>query len=102
MVLLPTERAETSRPTIPVEKASPLLRQHRAALARCLTLRSPKGRTATPWLEQAREWKIAVEQAENVARLAGKLPAGVTRTRPSFATNSNCDSSHPKVDACVS
>jgi predicted metal-dependent peptidase len=28
--------------------------------------------------EQAREWKIAVEQAENVAKLAGKLPAGVT------------------------
>ena len=30
--------------------------------------------------EQAREWKIAVEQAENVAKLAGKLPAGVTRS----------------------
>ena len=30
--------------------------------------------------EQAREWKIAVGQAENVARLAGKLPAGVTRS----------------------
>ena len=30
--------------------------------------------------EQAREWKIAVEQAENVAKLAGKLPAGVTHS----------------------
>lgn len=30
--------------------------------------------------EQAREWKIAVEQAENVAKLAGKLPVGVTRS----------------------
>jgi predicted metal-dependent peptidase len=29
--------------------------------------------------EQARDWQIAVEQAENVAKLAGKLPAGVTR-----------------------
>ena len=29
---------------------------------------------------QAREWQIAVEQAENVAKLAGKLPAGVTRS----------------------
>jgi len=29
--------------------------------------------------EQAREWQIAVEQAESVAKLAGKLPAGVTR-----------------------
>src|ERR1700745_869730 len=26
--------------------------------------------------EQARNWQIAVEQAENVAKLAGKLPAG--------------------------
>jgi predicted metal-dependent peptidase len=30
--------------------------------------------------DQAREWQIAVEQAENVAKLAGKLPAGVTRS----------------------
>jgi predicted metal-dependent peptidase len=38
-----------------------------------------KDRDATV-AEQAREWKIAVEQAENVAKLAGKLPAGVTRS----------------------
>ena len=31
-------------------------------------------------VEQAREWQIAVEQAENVAKLAGKLPAGITRS----------------------
>ena len=29
--------------------------------------------------DQARAWEIAVEQAENVAKLAGKLPAGVSR-----------------------
>jgi predicted metal-dependent peptidase len=29
--------------------------------------------------EQTRAWQIAVEQAESVARLAGKLPAGATR-----------------------
>ena len=29
--------------------------------------------------EQAREWQIAVEQAENVAKLAGKLPGGAVR-----------------------
>jgi predicted metal-dependent peptidase len=29
---------------------------------------------------QARDWQIAVEQAENVAKLAGKLPAGVMRS----------------------
>ncbi|HTF64931.1 MAG TPA: VWA-like domain-containing protein [Edaphobacter sp.] len=30
--------------------------------------------------EQARDWQIAVEQAENVAKLAGKLASGVTRS----------------------
>ena len=30
--------------------------------------------------EQARDWQGAVEQAESVAKLAGKLPAGVTRS----------------------
>jgi len=30
--------------------------------------------------EQARNWQVAVEQAENVAKLAGKLPAGAQRT----------------------
>jgi predicted metal-dependent peptidase len=30
--------------------------------------------------EQARDWKIAVEQAENVATLAGKMPMGAMRS----------------------
>jgi predicted metal-dependent peptidase len=30
--------------------------------------------------EQAREWQMAVQQAENVARLAGKMPAGAIRS----------------------
>ena len=38
----------------------------------------PEGDNSDTVAEQAREWKIAVEQAENVAKLAGKLPAGVT------------------------
>jgi len=40
----------------------------------------PEGDDGETVAEQAREWKIAVEQAENVARLAGKLPTGVTRS----------------------
>jgi len=39
----------------------------------------PEGDDSDTVAKQAREWKIAVEQAENVAKLAGKLPAGVTR-----------------------
>jgi len=31
--------------------------------------------------EQAREWRIAVEQAETVAKVAGKLPGGVVRAK---------------------
>jgi predicted metal-dependent peptidase len=31
--------------------------------------------------EQARDWQIAVEQAETVAKLAGKLPAGALRAK---------------------
>ena len=30
--------------------------------------------------DQARDWQIAVEQAETISRLAGKLPAGVARS----------------------
>jgi len=40
----------------------------------------PDRHEGTTVAEQAREWKIAVEQAESVARLAGKLPAGVPRS----------------------
>jgi predicted metal-dependent peptidase len=40
----------------------------------------PEGDDGDTVAEQAREWKIAVEQAENVARLAGKMPAGATRS----------------------
>jgi len=40
----------------------------------------PEGGDGDTVAEQAREWKIAVEQAENIAKLAGKLPAGVTRS----------------------
>jgi hypothetical protein len=40
----------------------------------------PENGEADTVAEQARDWQIAVEQAENVAKLAGKLPAGVTRS----------------------
>jgi predicted metal-dependent peptidase len=40
----------------------------------------PKEDNCETVAEQLREWKIAVELAESVAKLAGKLPAGVTRS----------------------
>jgi predicted metal-dependent peptidase len=42
--------------------------------------RSPKTAEGPTVAEQAREWQIAVEQADSVARLAGKMPAGAVRT----------------------
>ena len=47
MVLLPAEMAENN-PTRRVRTASLLRQQHQVALARCLTLLSPKETTATP------------------------------------------------------
>jgi predicted metal-dependent peptidase len=41
---------------------------------------APVGEEGPSVSEQAREWQIAVEQAESVAKLAGKLPAGAART----------------------
>jgi hypothetical protein len=41
---------------------------------------APVGEEGPPIAEQAGEWQIAVEHAESVAKLAGKLPGGVVRT----------------------
>jgi predicted metal-dependent peptidase len=41
---------------------------------------APVGEDGPSISEQAREWQIAVEQAESVAKLAGKLPGGAVRT----------------------
>ena len=38
--------------------------------------------------EQKREWQMAVQQAENVARLAGKMPAGAARSLEAAKTAS--------------
>jgi predicted metal-dependent peptidase len=41
----------------------------------------PEAESGTSVSEQAREWQIAVEQAETVAKVAGKLPGGVVRAK---------------------
>ncbi len=40
---------------------------------------APEEGDSTSIAEQAREWQIAVEQAETVAKVAGKLPGGAVR-----------------------
>ncbi|HTY83897.1 MAG TPA: VWA-like domain-containing protein [Silvibacterium sp.] len=39
----------------------------------------PEGESGPSVAEQAREWQIAVEQAESVAKVVGKFPLGATR-----------------------
>jgi len=40
----------------------------------------PDGADGKDSTEQARNWQIAVEQAETISKLAGKLPAGIVRS----------------------
>jgi predicted metal-dependent peptidase len=58
----------------------PSVPQTPGGIGQVLDAPEPENGEADPVAEQARDWQIAVEQAENVAKLAGKLPAGVTRS----------------------
>jgi predicted metal-dependent peptidase len=40
----------------------------------------PKEANGKNYEEQARDWQVAVEQAQTISKLAGKLPAGVARS----------------------
>jgi hypothetical protein len=62
---------DTGEPTVP---------QTPGEIGQVLDAPEPENGEGAPVAEQAREWQIAVVQAENVAKLAGKLPAGVTRS----------------------
>ena len=64
----PSAEGEPAAPTTP------------GGFGQVLDAPEPGGDDGETVAEQAREWKIAVEQAENIAKLAGKLPAGVTRS----------------------
>ena len=67
----PDKKSADGEPTAPVTPGG---------IGQVLDAPQPKGDDGDTVAEQAREWKIAVEQAENVAKLAGKLPVGVTRS----------------------
>ncbi len=58
----------------------PQARSTRGGVGQVLDAPAPVGEEGPSISEQAREWQIAVEQAESVAKLAGKLPAGAVRT----------------------
>jgi predicted metal-dependent peptidase len=58
---------------------TPSVPQTTGGIGQVLDAPEPESGEGDAVAEQARDWQIAVEQAENVAKLAGKLPAGVTR-----------------------
>jgi len=51
----------------------------RGGVGQVLDAPEPDGQSGPSVAEQAREWQIAVEQAETVAKVAGKLPGGAVR-----------------------
>jgi predicted metal-dependent peptidase len=59
---------------------TPSVPQTPGGIGQVLDAPEPENGEGASVAEQARDWQIAVEQAENVAKLAGKLPAGVTRS----------------------
>jgi hypothetical protein len=62
------------------ESDSPQAPQTPGGIGQVLDAPEPVDGDGEPASEQARDWQIAVEQAENVAKLAGKMPAGAKRT----------------------
>jgi predicted metal-dependent peptidase len=70
----------TTRIAIQKKDGEPTAPTTPGGLAQVLDAPEPEGDDGDTVAEQARKWKIAVEQAENVAKLAGKLPAGITRS----------------------
>jgi predicted metal-dependent peptidase len=60
---------------------TPSVPQTPGGIGQVLDAPEPENGEGNTVAEQTRDWQIAVEQAETVAKLAGKLPAGVTRSR---------------------
>jgi hypothetical protein len=72
-ISLPTAAPATRMTTGPA-------RQRRlAASGKCSMRRNQTAKKGESVAEQAHDRQMAVEQAENVARLAGKMPAGAQR-----------------------
>jgi predicted metal-dependent peptidase len=76
------EGSNSSESSISVKdnNEAPSVPQTPGGIGQVLDAPEPENGEADTVAEQARDWQIAVEQAENVAKLAGKLPAGVTRS----------------------
>src|SRR6266702_5223245 len=64
----------------PSEDCGPTAPATPGGFGQVLDAPEPEGDDCDTVAEQTREWKIAVEQAENVAKLVGKLPVGVNRS----------------------
>jgi len=61
--------------------SEPLAPSTPGGVGQVLDAPEPEAETGPSVAEQAREWQIAVEQAETVAKVAGKLPGGALRAK---------------------
>ena len=60
-------------------RSEPLVPSTPGGVGQVLDAPEPEGESGHSVAEQAREWQIAVEQAETVAKVAGKLPGSAVR-----------------------
>jgi predicted metal-dependent peptidase len=74
-----SEQAENKPAQSDLDANEPQAPSTPGGVGQVLDARAPVGEERPSISEQAREWQIAVEQAESVAKLAGKLPGGAVR-----------------------
>ena len=72
-------KPENDSPKNDTEGEEPAVPSTPGGIGQVLDAPEPEAGAGPSIAEQAREWEIAVEQAETVAKVAGKLPGGVVR-----------------------
>ena len=75
-----SEQAENKPAQSDLDANEPQAPSTPGGVGQVLDARAPVGEERPSISEQAREWQIAVEQAESVAKLAGKVPGSALRT----------------------
>jgi predicted metal-dependent peptidase len=76
----PPEEGEAQESDDPDADGNPTAPATPGGIGQVLDAPEPEDGEGKTVAEQAREWQIAVEQAQSVAKLAGRMPVGAVRT----------------------